>query len=299
MNSRFYSVAGITIEVKSDYTITDSTFHPKFKTFKVDGRGQDNVIIYHHFNLPKAIEDQSGATEIYRKNQWQIFKKDDSWIYKYTDASLDDFITTIFGVMNKDYTSIQIYTNDITREQYQNGLFPGLTLFNTDQMIFTKLLSDRSGIMIHSNGFDINGRGILLAGVSGSGKSTLSRMLKEQGYEILCDDRMFVRQTNEKFYIYGNWCYGSHPDVSSSSAPLKGFFFLEKSNHNRIVEIKDKNEISARLLQVIVKPLLDVDGWEKHFTMINQLRKKSRFFEIEFDLSGQICDDISKFLLNH
>jgi len=293
---KFYKVAGITIQVTSAYPISENTFHPKFKQFEVPGPGSDNVMIYHHFNLPKSVDTiEAGGKEIYHKNQWQIFKTDETWIYRYTSLSPENLVENAIGIMSNDYRSIHIYTENLSREKYSRAGFAALTLFNTDQMIFTKLLSDRNGVMIHSNGFNINGNGVLLAGVSGSGKSTLTAMLKKQGHEILCDDRMFVRKIEDEFCIFGNWCYGSHPDVSSSSAPLKGFLFLKKATQNRIKEITQPDRIAAHLLKVIVKPLLDVDGWEKYFATIEELRKKTRFFQIEFDLSGNICDVLNRF----
>ena len=293
---KFYKVAGITIQVNSEYPISENTFHPKFTQFEVPGSGQDNVIIYHHFKLP-IFDDKININknEIYHKDQWQIFKTEKSWIYNYTSLSPENFVNKAIGIMSNDYRSIHIYTEDLSQEKYRTGGFNALTLFNTDQMIFTKLLSDRNGVMIHSNGFNINGNGVLLAGISGSGKSTLSGMLKKQGHEILCDDRMFVKKIKNEFWIFGNWCYGSHPDVSSSMAPLKGFLFLEKTTQNRIVEITQPAVIANRLLKVIVKPMLDVDGWKKYFTTIEELRGKARFFQIEFDLSGNICDLLKRF----
>ena len=293
---KFYKVAGTTIQVISEYPISENTFHPKFKTFEVKGPGSDTVTIYHHFNLPELDKKiQTNKNKIYHKDQWQIFKTDMSWNYYYTSLSREDFVQKALGVMNNDYRSIHIYTKDLTRKKYSKGRFNALTLFNTDQMIFAKLLSDRNGVMIHSNGFDLNGNGILLAGVSGSGKSTLSGMLKKQGHKILCDDRMFIRKIESEFWIFGNWCYGSHPDVSSSSAPLKGFLFLEKGIKNHIKQIKQPSMIASLLLKVIVKPLLDVNGWKKYFSTIETLSKKARFFRLEFDLSGDICDVLNTF----
>jgi hypothetical protein len=293
---KYYQVAGITIQVKSDFPITENTFHPKFKSFEVAGPGEDNVVINHHFYLPDfSKETQLFKREVYNKDQWQIFKSEKSWIFKYTSILSSDIVNFVIGVMSNDFRTINIYTENLTKEKYGMGAFSALTLFNTDQMIFAKLLCDRKGVMIHSNGFNINGNGILLAGISGSGKSTLSRMLKKQSHEILCDDRMFIRNVNDEFQIFGNWCYGSHPDVSSSSAPLNGFLFLEKGTQNTIVEIKEKKMIASRLLQVIVRPLLDVDGWQKYFKTIDDLREKTKFFQIEFDLSGDICRVINNF----
>lgn len=295
-HTRFFHVAGITIQVQSDFPITSKTFHPKFNRFEAPGPGIDNITIYHHFDMPRQFKDPGlNGDEVLKNEQFQICRSDDLWIYRYTSIRPEDFVSSAVGRMNNDYSEIHIHTPDVSPEQYGKGSFPALTLFNTDQMIFAKLLSDRNGLMIHANGFDINGNGILLAGISGSGKSTLSGMLKDRGHEILCDDRMLVRRKDGRFWIFGNWCYGSHPDVSPGAAPLKGFLFLEKSRENRISEIKDSRIIMPKLLQVLVKPLLDSAGWLKYFKTIEALIKNGRFFLVEFDLSGNIHSEI----MNH
>ena len=41
----FYRIADITIQVDSDLPISETTFDPKFKQFKVSGKGKDTVTI--------------------------------------------------------------------------------------------------------------------------------------------------------------------------------------------------------------------------------------------------------------
>lgn len=290
-------VADITVQLNSDYSVSKNTFHPKFNQFEVPIPGIDKASIHHHFQAPCFTNDtKRSATEIYKKSPFHIFKSENTWIFYYTSISSDDLVKNAIGIFNNDFTSTHIYTEDLTPKKYSIGSFPALTLFNTDQMLFAKLLCDRQGVMIHSNGFVINGKGVLLAGVSGSGKSTLSRMLKPHNHQILCDDRMFVRKKKRGvFWIYGNWCYGSHPDASPAAAPLEAFMFLEKGSQNTIREIKDKKFIMPRLLQVLVKPLLDADGWQKYFATIENLMQNTPFYQIEFDLSGNIGDKINAF----
>ena len=289
-------VADITIQLNSDYPVSDNTFHPKFKQFEVPSPGIDKASIHHHFKPPCLTNDsKKNYTEIYKKSPFHIFKSENTWIFYYTSLSSDDLVKNAIAIMNNDFTSTHIYTVDLTRKKYSMGSFPALTLLNTDQMLFAKLLCDRHGVMIHSNGSVINGKGVLLAGISGSGKSTLSGMLKKHNHDILCDDRMFVRKQGGSFWIYGNWCYGSHPDASPGSAPLDAFVFLEKGSQNDIHEIKNKKYILPRLLQVLVKPLLDADGWQNYFSTIENLMDTIPFYQIEFDLSGKIGDKINSF----
>ncbi len=294
-HTRFYSAAGISFCVSSEFPISNNTFHPKFRHFETDQSGKDLVRINHYFNqaLPNEIINQP-KLKVYAKDQWQIYKTELCWIFEYSSLFPKDYIKNAIAVINNDFSLVEVYVDDLSKEKYSCGGFPALTLFNTDQMIFAKLLNDRNGLMIHSNGFDIKGNGLIFAGISGSGKSTLSKMLKASGHEILCDDRIMLRRENNQIKIFGNWCYGSHPDVSPSCAPLKGFCFLEKAKQNKVIEISDKNAIASSLLQVIVKPLLDKKGWEKHFRIINALQKETRFYRVAFDLSGGIADVLTR-----
>lgn len=290
---KFFETAGITFEVRSDYPILEGTFHPKFRRFEVPGKGEDTIRIYHHFHPPGREAFPLEKVEIYKKDPWRIFRSPQSWIYRYTSIFPGDLVKSVSGIMDSSYTNIHIYAPDLEPEKYGCGNFSALTLFNTDQMIFAKLLSDRHGLMVHANGFRINGNGLLLAGISGSGKSTLSAMLKQKGHEILCDDRMLIRKMDDRFQIFGNWCYGSHPDVSPGKAPLQCVAFLKKGKDNRLNRLTRQADIVLRLMQVLVKPLLEVAGWEKYLKTLAELQKTVSFYEIEFDLSGRICEVLS------
>ena len=293
MYTKYYKVAGVTVEVRSGLPITENTFHPKFRQFEVDGPGDDNVLISHFFDSPYPTDELAqGAKEVYNKDQWRIFKTDNAWIYRFTSLSPLDPGHAAVGKFSHDHQVVEIYPVDIGKEQYRSGRFTALTLFNSDQILFSKLLCDRNGVIIHANGFDIGGNGILLAGVSGAGKSTLSQMLKKRGANILCDDRMFVRRDEDIFNIYGNWCHGTVPDTSALSAPLKAVFFLEQADENLLEKIEDRNAVTHRVLQALVRPFLSLDGWTQTFQTIEAFVRKVSCYRLQFDLSGDICDMI-------
>lgn len=293
-HTRYYKAADITIQVNSDYPITDKTFHPKFKTFETQGPGNDTIIINHYFHPINPSYKQE--TLIYNKDQWQIFKSPDSWFYKYTPFSAEDRGNPVIGKFCKDHSLTEIYAAAIHKDNYQNAQFNALTLFNTDQVLFARLLNNRNGLIIHSNGFNINGRGILLTGNSGAGKSTLSHMLKQKGADILCDDRMFVKFSHTDFWIHGHWNHGSVPDVSSASAPLKAIFFLEQAKNNEIIKLKDKKKVTLDLFQSVVKQFLTQDEWSSTFTILEKIIHDIDCYVIKFNLDGNICEKIIKLL---
>ena len=295
---KYYQASGITIQVNSDFPIGENTFHPKFKLFEVNGHGEDNVTIRHHFHLSDYLTDKKTYNnQIYQNESWNVFRTDNSWIYKYNPLPVEKTGSPVIGLFNNNHTAIDIYAPDIDEIRYKEGNFNALTLFNSDQLLFSKLLCDRKGLILHSNGFDIFGNGILLTGKSGAGKSTLSKMLKKRGFQILCDDRMFIKQ-KDKFYLYGNWCHGTVPDVSSITVPLKAIFFLEKSKNNLIQKIDDKKTIFPQLLTSVVRPFLSRKEWNSTLITLEAIVDSTRCYKIKFDLSGQICQIIDELFKN-
>lgn len=292
-HTRYYEAAGITIQVNSDYLISDTTFHPKFKAFECQTPGKDHIIIHHHFcPIDASI---TGKTLIYDKNQWQIFKSPDFWFYKYTPDSNETGFGPVTGRFNADHSVADIYL-EISQKDYSNARFNALTLFNTDQVLFARLLNNREGLILHSNGFEIDGRGILLTGHSGAGKSTLSRMLKQKNAHILCDDRMFIKFCPPEFWIYGHWNHGSVSDVSSKSAPLKAVFFLEQAKENQIIKIEDKKKISLNLFQSVIKQFLTREEWNTTFDTLEKIINTIDCYTIKFNLDGKISYKIMQLL---
>jgi HPr Serine kinase C-terminal domain len=295
---KYYQAAGITVQVNSDFSIAENTFHSKFKQFEKSGLGEDNITIHHHFYLPDLSQYfDSSEKEIYKNEHWHILQTKNCWIYKYQPSPTEESGFPVIGLFNHDHSVIKVYSPGIDETRYKKGNFGALTLFNTDQILFSKLLCKRKGLITHSNGFDISGNGILLTGESGAGKSTLSKMLKNKGFEILCDDRMFIQQ-KEKFYIYGNWCHGTVPDVSSAVVPLNAILFLEKSNQNSIQKIDNKNLIFKKMMTSLVRSFLDREELNLILTTLETVVKQTTCYNIKFDLSGEICDLIEDLFIN-
>lgn len=66
MHTRYYQLAGITVQLDSELPIADSTFATKFKLFETDGPGCDIIRLVHRFGLPEKLQDY--GAEVYRKS---------------------------------------------------------------------------------------------------------------------------------------------------------------------------------------------------------------------------------------
>ncbi|MFH0790097.1 MAG: radical SAM protein [Candidatus Omnitrophota bacterium] len=291
---RYFKIADITIQVESDLPIRENTFHPKFKHFEKELKlfhsddtekiEKDIVSIRHHFSLPD-IDIKDLGKEVYRKPPWAVYKKGDSWIYLGISPQKENKSLHCVVVFNSGHTQARIYNDK--EETFLKGNLHSLTMFPTDQILIARILADRQGCYLHSCGVNFEGKGLLFAGHSEAGKSTMANLLKGKA-EILCDDRMIIRDTAQGFKIYGTWSHGDVPDVSGNSAPLRAILFLEKAKGNRIILIKDKKEITKRLLAVLIRPFVTADWWEKTLSLIERISQDVPCYVLRFDKNPEV-----------
>lgn len=288
---RYFKIADITIQFESDLPIKEDTFHPKFRHFEAPGPSGDMITLRHHFSLPDLGDEDLGV-EAYRKPPWAVYKKDSSWIYLGISPIEGDKSLHSAAFFNSDHTKSHICSNK--QDAFLKGNLPSLTLFSSDQILIARVLADRYGLYLHSCGVNFEGKGLLFAGHSEAGKSTIATLLKGKA-EILCDDRMIIQKTlksqrESAFRIYGTWSHGDIPDVSAGSASLKAVLFLNKSDNNHIVRMKDKKLIANRLLGCLIKPFVTTDWWEKTLPLIEDIGANIPCYEMNFDKSGKIVD---------
>lgn len=287
---RYYKIADITLQLDSDLAIKENTFHPKFKVFETEGPGKDTIYIRHHFALPE-LNDKELGSQMYRKPPWAVYKKGISWVYVGISPTPGDERLHRVAVFNQNHTRARIYNDK--EETFLKGNMHSLTLFPTDQILISRVLADRQGCYLHSCGVNFKGKGLLFAGHSEAGKSTMATLLKGRA-EILCDDRMIVRRHEDGFKIYGTWSHGDVPEVSSSSAPLKAIFFLEKAKENRATLIEDKKEMAKRLLSCLIRPFVTADWWEKTLSLIERIATEVPGYRLEFEKDKKVADLLEK-----
>lgn len=316
----YYQIAGIAIKMESDLPITDTTFHPKFKPFEVDGPGKDTIIIRHHFSIPD-LTDWDRGEEVYRKPPWAIYRKRRSWTYvvisedtleaikclrpriwqrlhpkSRREKERSECITSRFvkgenihqlAVFNYNYRNNRIYNK--TERPFHRGNLHSLTLFPTDQILLARVLAEREGCYIHASGVVLDGKGILFVGHSNAGKSTMVTMLREKA-KVLCDDRMIVRRWPDGFRIHGTWSHGDVPDVSADSAPLKAILFLKQDRENRLIPMDHTQDIIKILLACLIRPLVTAEWWEKMLTLADTMTREVPCYSLHFTKDGGVID---------
>jgi len=289
----YFKIADITIKVSSDLPLTESTFHPKFRLFKAKGPGEDMISLHHSFSLPGLKKSDLGH-RVYDDPPWKIYKKDDGWLYIGVYPEQEGEKIFKIARFNRSHTNGRLY-HDGT-DLIESGNRTSLTFFPSDQILLARLLPDKNGCIVHSAGLIYKGFGLAFVGHSEAGKSTMVKIFKDRS-EILCDDRNIIRKKpGQEFTLYGTWSHGEVPDVSAARARLKALFFLNKSKENRIEPIEDRKEITTRILDHIVKPLVTPDWWDKMITLAYDISREIPCYELYFNKQDGIVSVIDGLL---
>jgi len=281
---RFYEIGGITVIVEADLPMSSQTFQPRCEQFRVARAGDDLMTIQHHFSLPD-MQFQGLSSVAQPQTPWTIYYRDRTWIYLMNSYLPDGSLARRVAVFNQDHSRGEIFSDG--EALFLQGNLPALTLFHTDQIVLARVLAERQGCILHSSGVILDGSGLLFIGQSGAGKSTMVKLLKGRA-EILCDDRNILRRGSENIRVYGTWCHGEVPLVSSASAPLRAIFLLRKSESNRLTLLHNPQEILGGLLSCLVKPLVTADWWRKSLALIEIIVREIPCYSLEFDQSGAI-----------
>lgn len=286
--SRYFKTAGITFDVRSEYPLSDMTFHPRLSVFETHDPTPEAIVIEHFFTIPDVLRQMDKKDALSSRPMWTIFRTKDTWIYRKKPAlPVSDKDTAIFE-FDQAFTNCRVYSDFLSPDEYAVGRFISLTLFGCDQILLSRLLTGRQGVVLHSNGFIHNGRGNLLAGISGAGKTTLSKLLKAKGFPIVSDDRTIVRIEDSQPFIYGSWLHGTTPVITNGRHPLGSIFFLEQAKENKIIPLNTSHEKIAGLLQALVRPYTTAQEWNRLLGTVENLVESIACYQLLFDLSGDI-----------
>ena len=288
MDKKYYKIADITVEVRSDLPITENTFHPKFKQFESNGPADEMTVIHHHFNgIPEVPVDRKNP--LYLRPPWAIFEHKDQIIYEWITPQRPFKNIGKKVISDKPHSHLEIFHDDSGEKKYHGGALESLAMFPTDQIWLAQKLSHLSGCIIHSLGVILDGNGYLFVGHSNAGKSTMAEILMKEAV-ILCDDRNIIRKVGDKFNVYGTWSHGDVPVVSASSAPLRGIYFLKQSKHTRLLPIQENSAVIKTLLACLIRPLGSKEWWHRSMLFLNDVSKAIPCRTLEFNKSGDVLN---------
>ena len=108
-----------------------------------------------------------------------------------------------------------------------------------ESLYLLKCLADliplHNAMLMHGSAICVDGNGYIFTALSGTGKSTHTRLLRkllgDRAY-MVNDDKPFILFREDGIYVCGTPWMGKHELGENAIVPLKGIFFLRRSEEN-------------------------------------------------------------------
>ncbi len=290
--SKLFELAGMKIFLESDISFPSDYLSKTINLFAKDSFGirKPDISIKHHFGLPQ-INFSSLGKLVYKKTPWEIYKREDAWVYLLVGNYSNRKRINKVVVLNKNYTRARVYHKSpmVLMHKGVSSVY-GLI---TDQIFLSKIAVAFKGFYLHACGISYKNDGFVFVGHSGVGKSTIAKMFEGKA-KVLCDDRVIIRESRGSLKLYGTWSHGEVETVNPGGVPLKGVFFLKQAKTNSFFRLTDKKSIIFKLCGCLIKPLITVDWWEKVLNLIEKSASQSNFFMLSFNKKVDLVTVLEK-----
>ena len=225
MNSKFFKIGEIVLELKSERVIADSAM---FKPFKTDPQKADEII---EITEKSPLEIQGRLVDSYSNKE--VYEHNGK---KYLFSFYPEFDN------RKIYYACSECENNLTAltVDYEKNIFDSM-LF--DSFNFPGLLVRNNCFLFHCSFILVNGKAVLFSGDSGKGKSTQADLWNRyRNAEIINGDRAILKLKDGKLYAYGTPYCGSSKISVNKSAEVAAIIFPEHSDVNSIKKVNSSFE---------------------------------------------------------
>ena len=194
------------------------------------------------------------------------------------------------AVFDSDFRNANVYYLVFDSIQKSRDLLPHPLAFPLFHLLMISLLSRGYGILVHACGIDDNGKGLLFPGSSSNGKSTMAHLWKDEAV-VLNDERIILRQNEDRIWIYGTPWHGEYEGISPKGVPLDKIFFLHHAETNKI-SLRIGSAAASMLLTHCFLPYWETEGMQFTLDFCAKLTGATPCYELGFLPDKNIIDFI-------
>lgn len=252
MGNLFLSFAGFTIGIR---------FHPTQPPFLKEKGFKDRLAFYFYGFVSKKT------------------KKADFWIDIKERRNLEMMIQTVskkhfLNIYEEDNTSLTTFYH-LSEVQFSLII----------RKVCQQLLSKHNGLLIHASAVLLKNKALVFLGKSGAGKSTTIKLLASSS-KALADDSVIIKKEGSQYYFYQT------PFREKSFWVIKGsgkfrlgkILFLKKDSKQRVIKLKDKEEISKQILEQFLTQ--EIDANIQITSLLKFISGFDNFYTLHFNLKN-------------
>lgn len=277
------SVGGLTVAVSTDDPHIALRAPKSHRHFCVSGAAADAMVTVSRrsFDLEADHEllfDSGGLWRLYAQQDHRIFVFQAPMLADrpYKRAAFDADFTHGEVVLQK-----QLYPADEVCDPLEYPL---------DELLFINLLSRRFGAELHACGVEFPWGGAVFLGASGVGKTTLARAIcAAQAGTVMSDDRIVVRESHGRFWMYGTPWHGEGRYAVAGRTPLETVYFLKQARRMG-ARLISPAEATARLMACSFLPFHDGDALQASLGHFERLVGAVECFELSVTLEAPVAD---------
>lgn len=163
------------------------------------------------------------------------------------------------------------------------------------RILYSIILLENSGFLIHACGISSKGKAYVFAGPSNSGKSTLAQLSLSHA-KILSDELIAIRMLNGNFYAFSTPFYGEVGSKKANSKHLLSAIFKIKKGKELILKRLNPKDTALLLLQSVFFFERDINSNTNLLNLISKFSIKVPSFHMVFPKSKNFPDKFFKVL---
>ena len=273
---RFINIADVTISLASDHATLPLRIGGALEKFLV-GAGDADIHLRVSFgDLSKAacgekIFDSGGL--------WQLFSSNKSYRFRFR-SDIYGALPYKEAIFNFDFTVGNI---ELHQPYFASSPEAYPLEYPLDELLLIHLLARGRGAEVHACGVvDDLGNGRLFIGQSGAGKTTMARLWeKKKNITILSDDRIVLRNMNNRIWMYGTPWHGEAMLSDPSCAPLTRICFLQHGQKNKLFP-QTKTEAVERLFACSFPPFYSSEALDFTLAFFEEIVEAVPCYELSF-----------------
>jgi hypothetical protein len=250
----------------------------------------DLILVADYDHIPEVYDPD---TQVFDSDGlWTLSRNPQEWIWRFRSPSLDPTPKRL-SLFSPDFRAGNIYFDEI---DIIGGGLPMPFFYPLDRFLFTSLISDVGGIMLHACGLIVDGSALLFVGPSESGKSTTAMLWnKHEDVTVLSDERVVARKQFDRYRLYGTPWYGTAGLYSPQSSLLKAMFFLKQGSMNEAVQLGPMQAV-ASLSRCVFWPAWRPAGMNRVLQSVADMVQCVPCFELSFTPDVSAVSYVQDFL---